>query len=281
MAKLVDAMHILNSEMMSDRKLRKANRLLISFVDEFQDLYGAENMVYNVHQLRHLGECVLRNGPLFTYSNYPMEDFIGHLVSLVKGTTDVTTQICSRYLLEKNLHFHLQKSQLARGYYDRIESKLFFPIAQRVNGSLVIGKAKWKSDLTIRESSFVRNALHIDDNTDIHEYRAAFLNGSTFYETFNNNSKKRTNDSIVYDSQSKSFGEIVAILVVDENMFFLIHEKFKKISDRNCKYIHFLEETSSYRLKLMKPEQITDKCACVQFANTIAASLFPNLHERN
>lgn len=185
-------MHILNSTCISEKQRRKANKLLNSFVNEFEELYGEINMVYNVHQLKHLVECVNRNGPLSTYSNYPMEDYIGHLRSLVKGTTDVTSQICSRYLLEKELHVQLNKSQLARQYYETIESKLSFPIVRKVSGLLVLGKAKIMSHLNERELKYIRNSLHVDDYIEIQEYRSAFLDNRFFYEISSNNTKKRT-----------------------------------------------------------------------------------------
>lgn len=269
-------MHIFNSTCISDRQKKKANKLLISFVDEFEHLYGERNMGYNVHQLKHLGECVKRNGPLFGYSNYPMEDYIGHLVSIVNGTTDVTSQICTRYLLEKNLYVHLQKSQLAHQYYEEIESKLFFPIARKVNGSLVIGKAK-----EISELNFIRKTLRIDTSKHINEYRAAFLNNRHFYEVSNKYIRIRTYDSLVFNSESNCFAEIRAILLIEEQLYFLLDEKFRKISDKNCKNIHFLGVALSPKLTLISPEILNHKFVFIEFANTKAASKLPNLHERN
>lgn len=273
-------MHILNSTRISERHWKKAKRLLNSFVDEFEELYGGINMVYNVHQLKHLAECVRRNGPLFAYSNYPMEDFIGHLVSFVKAPTDVTTQTSSRYILEKNLYVHLQKSEKARHFHDRIESKLFFPIAEKINGSLVIGKAKSVSTLDFSELEFIKSTLKIHESIQIYEYNASFLNEQMFYETSTNNFRKRTDDSIVFNAESNSFAEIRAILVIDEQLYFLIDEKFAKITDKHCKYVNFLRETSS-KLKLIRPDSISEKYVLVKFGNIIAASKFPNLCERN
>lgn len=124
MIKLIDAIHSLRNVNISYLNISKANALLVSFVEEFETHYGAKNMVYNVHQLTHLAKCVEMNGPLFVYANYPMEDNIGHLSSFVRRTTDVTSQICSRYLLEKNLHISLQTSPLAQSFYKQIERKL-------------------------------------------------------------------------------------------------------------------------------------------------------------
>lgn len=239
-------------------------------------------MVYNVHQLKHLSECVKRNGPLYAYSNYPMEDYIGHLVNFVKGTTDVTTQICSRYYLEKNLHIHLQKSHLAQEYYEKIESRLSFPIARKIDESLLIGKPKQLSDLNAPQLNLIRNTLSIDETRPIQEYRAAFLNNRNYYETVSHNYlRKRTDDSFVFNSESNCFAEIEAIVVVDEQVYFLIEEKFKKIADPNCKHVHFLVEKTSPKLKMIKPKLIVDKFALVKFGSTIAAAKFPNLYERN
>lgn len=220
MAKLIDAIHILCGETISENEWKEADVLLQSFVEDFEVLYGELSMVYNVHQLKHLAECVRRNGPLSVYSNYPMEDYIGHLVSFVKGTTDVTAQIGSRYILEKNLHSHLEKSELARKFYDKIESKLSFTIVTKVNESLVIGKPRITSNLSPQEKSLIQNTLQTSENMQINEYRSTLLNSSIFYEITENASKKRTNDSFIYDLETRSFVVIIAIITVNEQLYF-------------------------------------------------------------
>lgn len=210
-----------------------------------------------------------------------MEDYIGHLVSLVKGTTDITTQISSRYLLEKELQVQLEKSERARYFYESIESKLHFPIAQKIRESLVIGKAKVRSDLNDDQLNFISNSIYIDNLTEILEYRSAFLNNRFFYEISSNNIKKRTNDSIVYNHENKCFGEVLAMLTIDGQLYFLIDEKFSKIKDSNCKRIHFLKITHNSKLNLITPASISHKYAFVEFSNTIAAAKFPNFYERN
>lgn len=259
---------------------KKSSTLLKSYATDFEILYGEKQMVYNVHQLTHLSQCVKKNGPLFAYSNYATEDYIGHLVTFVKGTTDVTTQICSRYLLEKNLRMQLKKSKIGRDYYEQIESKCYFPISEKINQSIVIGKPKPNTELSSLEITFIQKVLHIDAQTIIQEYRAAFLNNRDFYETCSNCLQKRTNDSLIFNTESKRFAIIQAIIVVREQLYFLIEEKYQQISDSDIKYIKFLKEIQ-FKHKLIKAEQIGDKYALIQFANIIAASKFPNLHERN
>lgn len=235
-------------------------------------------MVYNVHQLKYLSECVNKNGPLCAYSNYPMEDYIGHLTNFVKGTTDVTSQISLRYQLEKNLNIHLQKSDLAKQYYEKIENRLSFPIAFKINDSLVIGKSV--SRLSILDLKFIRKELSINETTLIKEYRAAFLNGRIYFETSTNSLSKRTYDSLVFNSENRCFEEIKAIIVIDEQLYFLIDGKFQKIHDPSCKHVNFLIETTTLKLRIVRPESIADKYAFVKFGHTAAASKFPNLYER-
>lgn len=86
-------------------------------MDSFEFLYGQSNMMFNVHLLKHLADCVRSIGPLHTYSNYNFEDHIGHLVALQNGTTDVVSQVCEKYLMEKNILNHLGKSTIFREYY--------------------------------------------------------------------------------------------------------------------------------------------------------------------
>lgn len=277
----VDAMHLLNSEHITKLNLQKAEKLLTTFVDQFEILFGKEHMVYNIHQLHHLTECVRQNGPLFTYSNYNMEDYIGHLVSFVQGTTDVTTQITSRYLLEKNFYIHLQKSAMARKYFEKIEANLSFAITEKIDGSLLIGIAKKISGLSSDEILIVKNTLKIAKDTQISEYDSILLNCKKFYEIFLNNSKKRTDDSFILNTENNRYAVIKSIILIEQRVYFFIIEKFKIDNDSSCKSIIFLKETDCYQQRIIPCTSIGPKCAVVKFEDKIAVSRFPNLYERN
>lgn len=277
LVKLIDAIHILSSDSITQTALNKAEHLLKSFVDEFEILYGECNMVYNVHQLLHLAECVKKNGPLFAYSNYPMEDNIGHLVSLVKGTTDVTSQICSRYMMEKNLHICLQSSPIATAFYKQIERKLSFAVTTKIDSSLLIGNPVNKLDE--REIAFIRNKLNIHSNENISEYSAILLNSRVFYETISNCLKKRTNDTFVYDSEFRRAGVIKSIITVNDHIYFLIDRKFDLLENESH-YVTFLKENIS-QLCLLNSNLVKQKHVLIKFKNTIAMSAFPNLFEKN
>lgn len=153
----MDATHILCSSEISLERLQYAETLLSSFVDDFEEIYGESNMVFNVHLLSHLADCVRHIGPLFAYSNYSFEDNIGHLVSLHKGTTDVSTQICKKYLMERNLFHYIASSRHAQEYYEDIDSKNKFSACCAIGDSLLIGKADQRTTLSERERLFVHS----------------------------------------------------------------------------------------------------------------------------
>lgn len=279
LVKLIDAIHILSGTSITDTKLHTAQSLLIAFVEDFEILYGEKNMVYNIHQLKHLVECVRRNGPLSTYSNNAMEDKIGHMVTYVNGTTDVTSQILSKYLLEQNLMVSMEKYPRALQFFEQIERKLSFPISEKLDGSLLIGKPKEQNVMSENHASLLQVEHSITTDL-INEYRAVLLNCKMFYETDSNSIGKRTNDSLIYNNSSEKFGIIKSILRVNESIYFLVNEQFCVKRDSRSDHIIFLEETTC-QTKLLKSDVIGEKYVYIRVENRIAVSKFPNLFERN
>lgn len=238
-------------------------------------------MVYNVHQLTHLTKCVEMNGPLFAYSNYSMEDNIGHLASFVKGTTDVSSQIRSRYLLEKNLHFSLLNSPLAQSFYEQIERKLSFAVTRKVDGSLVVGKPSKNCQLNDREKQIIKNELNITDSPCITEYGSVLLKCRVFYETAANSKKKRTNDSFIVNSILNRFGVIKSIFTVNEKVYFFVDEIYEVENSSDSICITLLKRSITSHQIFFCATEVTQKYVLVEFENTIAMSRFPNLFEKN
>lgn len=282
MAKLVDATHILCGTRISFEKIDEANGLLTSFSDSFEDLYGEINSVSNVHILRHLADCVKFIGPLFAYSNYHFEDYIGHLVSLHKGTTDVTSQIAEKYLLEKNLFFHLASSPIVKDFCEDIDKKHKFSVCRKVDGCIVIGKPKKKLTLNDHEKTLILSNLKIANDAKIEEYDSMLLNCKVFYETIDKPCK-RTDDSFIYILASNKFARIKSIFVIHEKLFLLADEKYEVLSDstNKCKSIRYLKESEVNHQSVLRPTSVGPKFALVQFENIITCAEFPNMHERD
>lgn len=281
LAKLVNATHILCSSKISAEGLEEANQLLLTFVDDFENLYGESQMVFNVHLLTHLTDCVKSIGPLCTYSNYHFEDQIGHLIGLHKGTTDVTSQISEKYLLEKNLFHYLSSSSIAREFYEEIETKHKYSIFREVENSIVMGKAKHHSMLTNEDKSLIVNTLNIPSNSLIEEYSSMLLNKNTFYRI--DDRSIRTNDSFVFNKESNQFGVIESIFVINEVLYVLINENLEIVFDgsNESKFNISLKHLSVSRKKVIKSICIGAKFVLVKFDFTITCTKFPNMYERN
>lgn len=61
-----------------------AHNLLVLFVDHYSNLYGKEQVVYNIHGLVHLAEDVKLHGNLDKISCFPFENFLGQLKKMLR-----------------------------------------------------------------------------------------------------------------------------------------------------------------------------------------------------
>ena len=75
---------------------RYAAQLLTVFVQQCEQLYGPEFVVYNVHSLLHIPDDVQKFGALDTISAFPFESFLGHIRKVIRKSDDVLQQLSRR-----------------------------------------------------------------------------------------------------------------------------------------------------------------------------------------
>ena len=98
------AVHILLSpHLCRPTLLNNAKILLVNFVEHFGDLYGKDQIVYNVHSLIHIHQDAVQYGPLDNVSAFPFENYLGKLKKLVRKPSQPLQQIVRR-LSEKRDH---------------------------------------------------------------------------------------------------------------------------------------------------------------------------------
>lgn len=73
-----------------------ANILIKSFVEGFEESYGAQFVTYNLHVVTHLADDCLTNGPLDEFSSFPFESYLGKMKKLVKSPYRPVEQIHNR-----------------------------------------------------------------------------------------------------------------------------------------------------------------------------------------
>lgn len=285
MVELIEAAHILNGTEISVADLNKAKTLLNSLVQEFEQIYGQTNMVYNVHLLLHTAKCVEKNGPLFCYSNYATEDNLGHLLSFVHGRTDVLSQISDRYLQEKRMHSNVNNSIRAQNYYNNIKHRQL-KIICNLNDSLLVGKAQVLNPI---DRDWVIEQLELINIEPMYTHRAVYVSLKIYFESYTNKTaQKLTYDSFICDPTNNIFGELKTILTINNEIYFIIHNKYKvKANSRDLGTILIeLEEKTDCDVInkfIMLPNSIKTlkKYAFMKTDNMLACSKFPNLIERN
>ncbi|KAJ8021233.1 hypothetical protein HOLleu_38372 [Holothuria leucospilota] len=75
-----------------------ANDLLQVFVKRWQQLYGKDMMVYNVHGLCHLASDVTVFGNLDSFSAFAFENFLGRLKKMLRKPNNTLPQVIAGYL---------------------------------------------------------------------------------------------------------------------------------------------------------------------------------------
>lgn len=213
--------------------------------------------------MRHIPACVKKNGPLFAYSNYPMEDMIGHIVSKVHGTTDVLLQITDRYLLEKNLEYNVKASPAAAAYFDRVN------IAKYRDKRLMC------SNLIEEEKRHIVNKY----GPNFVEYQSKLINGD-YYEVRDLTKKKKTCDSFAI-TKNRLFGHIRSIFIVNGGTFLLLLNEYNTTDDLLSHSIRFLTPRAYSYYFTISSSDLGKKAVFMETNDIVAYSTLPNNCERD
>ena len=73
-----------------------AEKLLLTFVEHGQSLYGPEFLIYNVHSLIHLAQDAKIHGALDKISAFAYESYLGRLKKLLRKPSQPLQQIVQR-----------------------------------------------------------------------------------------------------------------------------------------------------------------------------------------
>ena len=104
------AIRILTNEKDCSSKNELAHTFLVSFVQHFGQVYGRENLVYNVHGLVHLASDVKLFGPLDNFSSFPFENFLCKLKRYVRKPCGILQQIILRIQEQSKIQLQLLES---------------------------------------------------------------------------------------------------------------------------------------------------------------------------
>lgn len=95
--KLSVGTYILCKDKISKIEKKMACKMLKEYATEFETIYGPGAVTMNLHLLLHFENMIDNCGPLSAYNMFGFENKIMFLKSLVSGTTDVLSQIATKY----------------------------------------------------------------------------------------------------------------------------------------------------------------------------------------
>lgn len=90
------AITILCSKSLHQKLIEYASNLLKYFVEIFANLYGVENVSYNVHNLLHLAADSSKFGVLDDFSTFKFENYLGKIKLLLKSGNRPLEQVYNR-----------------------------------------------------------------------------------------------------------------------------------------------------------------------------------------
>lgn len=99
---LSSAIYSMLKESISEEDISDAEAKLHRFADDFELLYGKENVTINLHLLRHIANAVRHNGPLWAQSMFGFESSNGTL-AITNSTKNILHEVARKLNLECSL----------------------------------------------------------------------------------------------------------------------------------------------------------------------------------
>ena len=199
---LFEAIHRLISRHITAQDITIARLCLCKFVLQFEELYGLENVSFNVHLLTHLCDNVQDFGPLWATSAFVFEDANQHLLAMSHGTRGIHVQMVKRFLGYRKITAGARvqmanaSEHVAEVYMKLSESSAHIKTASRSNNFVGLGSPHMTS-LSLSECE----ALEEKESKDVTNRHVSVYNRAVckkFIVTTNTHSAKyRKNDSTI------------------------------------------------------------------------------------
>lgn len=264
---LSESIYLLSQTNITKSMFEEASRKLCQFTTQYERYYGLQHMVYNVHLLDHIPDCVEECGPLWAYSNFNFEDNNGHLAAYVQGTNSVEKQILSKI------------------YYDGIVSKFVdksVPLQNYVKllNNTHVKKCERIGDITLFGKPNVHNCneeeREIIGCSIIYTYKKMFYNGDVFFPR--SKKVKRTNDTL-FKLKDGTFAEIVFIFKNEKSSVKIVIKKLKLLDPHNHSHLRSIAFTND--TTVLEAEDVLEKCVFIATGSEMFLSERPNHCERD
>lgn len=100
-ALLSQAIYYLNQASITVDELNKAEILITQYIEDFEQLFGIENMTFNVHLLRHLPETIRNWEPMWAHNAFTFESWNHRIIESILSPKDRVIQAATRFSIMK------------------------------------------------------------------------------------------------------------------------------------------------------------------------------------
>lgn len=102
----IQACHMICKKRVSLSECKQGQAFIVEFCKSFENLYGKENLVINMHLACHLHECMMDYGPLHAFWCFGFERFNGILGSYPNNHQNISVTIMKKFedYLQANAH---------------------------------------------------------------------------------------------------------------------------------------------------------------------------------
>jgi len=298
---LVFSMHTLLHDAIKANHVDMAERALRKFVRNFEKLYGAKNVSFNVHLLMHLATSVRNWGPLWATSTFPFESINGTLLKFFNGTTHVLDQIVKRFLRWRALSAKAgttmaNANENIRTFFDKLQKR-----------SALRQKSKKFQDNIRGFGCPKKSTTSVLQRMAIEDFTGDTVNSGLFYDRFTcsgvlyhscrSTTLKKRNNSVVQLSDG-TFCEIMTLVdftcedraftASTNNRFCVLVKELAKSGGKLCRdaqlnisstFIYEVSHTNN--VFAVPPQSLKRKCVLIRSKDKLYVIPLPNNMERD
>ncbi len=285
----------------TEQRMDMAERALRKFVRNFEKLYGAKNVSFNVHLLMHLAASVRNWRPLWATSTFPFESFNGTLLKFFNGTMHVLDQVVKRFLRWRALS---AKAGTTMANANENIRKLFDKLQNR---SGLRQKSKKFQDNVRGFGCPKKGTTSVMQRMAIEDFTGDTVNSGLFYDRFTcsgvlyhsckNTTLKKRNNSVVQLSDG-TFCEIMSLVdftcedgastASTNNRFCVLVKELAKSGGKLCRVVQlnisstFIYEVShTNNVFAVPPQSLKRKCVMIRSKDKQYVIPLPNNTERD
>jgi hypothetical protein len=259
---LVAAMYIFLKDEVRVAEVTLARMLLQDFHESVEDLFGAGNLTYNMHQMLHYADCVLNWGQLFQYSTFPFENANGMLQRLIHGSHRIETEVANSYRI-------ISCMSILDQYSD--ENQVHFRETKMLGAPISLASLP----------NEIVEYLQERDLSDSSIYLRAKVAGIKYHSINYTRELKRMNSIAIYDNDS--YGT-VQVFCIKNNVELCVIKKIKingpkyRINRRRYQLEHILRYTDTNDFVQFQVRRL--KCTAIKLNNNTLCKIV-NLVEVN